>query len=94
MSRRLPPKSYVYIPKDSLQSIEITRAFMYDKADYDVCGFAEVIYNRQKERDIFLIREGGYSWSYYPPASCFKQTYFNTRLLKLFTEKIMNVYGF
>lgn len=78
MSRRLPPNSYVYIPKGSLPSLEVTRVLMYTTTGVDFCNFAGIVYDRQKERDIFLIRDGGYSWSYYPPSSDFKQTYFNT----------------
>lgn len=77
MSRRLPPNSYVYIPKGSLQSLEVTRAFMYDNADFDICSFAEAIYSKQKTDSIYLIRDESYSWSYVQPSSCFKQTYFD-----------------
>ena len=78
MSRRLPPKSYVYIPKGSLPSLEVTRTFMYTTPDEDCCNFAGIVYDKQKYNAIHLIRDGGYMWSYYPPSSDFKQAYFNT----------------
>ena len=78
MSRRLPPRSYVCIPKGSLPSLEVTRAFMYTTPDEDCCNFAEIVYYKQKDYAIYLIRDGGYLWSYHPPSSDFKQAYFNT----------------
>ena len=78
MSRRLPPNSYVFIPKGSLQSLEVTRALMYETADGDYYSFAEVIYSKQKTASVYLIRDVTYSLSYYPPSSYYKQTYFNT----------------
>lgn len=79
MSRRLPPNSYVYIPKGSLPSLEVTRVLMYTTTGVDFCNFAGTVYNKQKGTSIFLIRDGeGYMWSHYQPSSDFKQYFMDS----------------